>query len=362
MATSRHLVDPAGRGRKRDLAAAHTLPLERSSELKTRYGLLGLAERAVWAAVAAILLIAQAAGADSTNELAGHDEYVYMISFSRDGQLMATAAGDNTAIIWNAAKREPLHVLEHDNAVYAASISPDGKYVATASGDGVVAIWNARNGAKVTQAKHHQDAVYCVAFSPDGQLLASAGGSTDGGDAVCRICRATDLKVINEFAGHKRQVYGVTFSPDGKLLATSSSDKTIRLWKVASGQSTILRGHTSDVYRCDFSPDGKQLASTSQDGSVCVWSVKTGDVSLALEGSKKSPTYTAAFSGDGRWLAAVGDDRRLRVWRTNDLHLVSEEKVASKALYAVAFFPDQRRVAVAGENGTIYIIAIDSGR
>jgi WD40 repeat protein len=90
--------------------------------------------------------------------------------------------------------------------------------------------------------------------------------------------------------------------------------------------------------------------------------VKTGDVSLAFEGSKKNPMYTAAFSGDGRWLAAVGDDRRLRVWRTNDLHLASEEKVSPKALYAAAFFPDQQQVAVAGENGIIYLIAMDSGR
>lgn len=120
-----------------------------------------------------------------------------------------TAAGDNTAIVWDAAKRERMHVLEHDTAVYAASISPDGKQIATASGEGVVAIWNTHDGAKGVHAKRHEDSVYCVAFSPDGQFVASAGGSTDGGDTVCRICRASDLKVISEFSDHKRQVYGV---------------------------------------------------------------------------------------------------------------------------------------------------------
>jgi len=294
--------------------------------------------------------------ANAIEVLDRHQEYVYMVSFSRDGRFLVTAAGDNSAIIWDVQKQTPLHVLPHDAAVYAAVFSPDGKHVASGSGDGSVILWNTADGGQVARQKQHGDAVYCVSFSPDGQRLASAGGSTDGGDTTCRVWRRTDLKRVSELTGHKRQVYGVAFSPDGKSIATGSSDKTIRLWNRTSGEFRTLEGHTSDVYRCVFSPSGDQLASTSQDGTVRVWSIKTGDATLVFDGSKRNPSYATTYSSDGRTLAAVSDDHRLRIWRTADLHLQSQTKISRSALYAVDFSPISGLAAVAGEDGKVYLI------
>src|SRR5438270_7934063 len=61
---------------------------------------------------------------------------------------------------------------------------------------------------------------------------------------------------------HVRDVWSVAFSPNGKTLASGSSDRTIRIWDVASRKQLgqPLRGHTDRVGSVAFSPDGKRLA------------------------------------------------------------------------------------------------------
>lgn len=284
-----------------------------------------------------------------------HAEYIYQIDFSADGSLMATAAGDNTAILWDSLKQKKIHVLEDECAVYGAVLSPDGKTMATGNADGFVTLWDTVTGKQIKKVKHHADSVFTLTFSPKGDLLASGGGSSAGGDAVCRLLSLPDLKVVKELAGHERQIYGLAFSPDGKSLASGSSDKTIRLWDLSTGKATIWQGHTSDVYRGAFSPDGQQFASPSQDGTIRLWSVETGEAVKTFIPKRKDPFYTVAFSSDGKSLAAVGDDRSLRLLDLPDLTERWVKELSDYPLYALAYHPSTQAPAVAGEDGNLYL-------
>lgn len=87
----------------------------------------------------------------------------------------------------------------------------------------------------------------------------------------------------NPVATHS--IPSVCFSPDGKTLVNSSSDFSIRVWDVQSGQClNILQGHTSWIYSVCFSPDGRILATTSQDGTTKLWNIQTGECFQTLKG------------------------------------------------------------------------------
>jgi hypothetical protein len=121
--------------------------------------------------------------------------------------------------------------------------------------------------------------------------------------------------------GHGATVWSVAFSPDGTRLASGSSDDTVRLWDVASGQETArLEGHGADVNSVAFSPDGTRLASGGDDDTVRLWDMASGQQTARLEGHGDG-VGSVAFSPDGTRLASGrrgsifgGGDNAVHLW------------------------------------------------
>lgn len=290
--------------------------------------------------------------------LKGHRSFVHDIAFNND-ELMASAGGDSTVILWNYRTGEQVRTIKGLNGyVYAVAFSPDGSLLATGGWDGEVRLWNVHNGTLHSIVGKHSTHVYDVNFSPDGKKIVSASW-----DNTAKVWDKETGELIITLTGHKRYVSSAVFSPDGSLIATASGDGTVKLWDPNSG--LVLRTLTSNEqthWYCNhvsFSPDGQSIAASTSGGEnpVYVWNIQ-GERLQTLKGHKGFVPSTE-FSRGGTRIASVGEDNSLRLWNTNNgeqLHAAQEPRYfLSNAYNATGDI-----VAAAALDGTITLWQVET--
>jgi WD40 repeat protein len=102
------------------------------------------------------------------------------------------------------------------------------------------------------------------------------------------------------------KITSLAFSPDGKQLATGSSDRSVRIWSVDSGELLQTLNHGNEITDLAYSPDGKQVAVTSRELLAKVYQVSDWQVLHEFRGYQ---TASAAYSPDGTMLAIAYNDR-----------------------------------------------------
>jgi WD40 repeat protein/energy-coupling factor transporter ATP-binding protein EcfA2 len=320
------------------------------------------------------------------NRLLGHQSAVRNVSFSPDGQMLATASYDRTVNLWRQDGTLFKTLSGHTKEVTSVSFSPDAKMIASGSLDGSVRLWNSNgNPIRIIRA-HDNHAVMSVSFSPDGRIASASN------DKTVKLWRLEDGQLLDTLKGHRALVRQVSFSPKGDRIVTVSNDKTVKLWS-QDGKTLIktLDKHFDVVTSADFSSDSQFFVTGSVDKTVNLWSrdgqfIKTyeslgevwsvsvsrdgqtiasgsqnGTVSFwARDGSlldtwaaHESPITKIAFSPDGKTLATAGNDGIIKLWQVNQrLTVLAGHK---ERVNWVTFSPDGKRVASASDDRTVRI-------
>lgn len=241
-------------------------------------------------------------------------------SLSPDGKHLATIDED-TLQFWdlsNVQQGPLLEMTEHGAYLENVTFSPDGQHIATSGYDGTVQMWDLSGQQLAPPLKAHLSEVWCLNFSLDGTRIVTAG--SDSGTSrildprqntgAVRIWNLSGQK-IHEFAV-QGMVKDVSLSPDGQSVATLTTDGIARLWDLSGQQSVGFPGHRGGVRSIAFSPDSRQIASAGADGMVRLWDLsgRQLDDFTAHQGIIRN----IAFGPDSERVATLGDDNMLRLW------------------------------------------------
>jgi WD40 repeat protein len=318
------------------------------------------------------------------NRFIGHDGAVTKISFSPDGQTIASASHDNTVKLWRAKDGKLITTFKdkgHTDRVNGVSFSPDGQMIASASKDKTVKLWKP-DGTFIRNLQHKAE-VNAVSFSPDGQIIASASKdktvklwkrdgtfirdlkhsaevnavsfSRDGIIASASNDKAVKLwkrdgSLIANLTGHEDTVLAVSFSPDGQTIASASNDKTVKIWKLNGSLINTLTGHNDWVNGVSFSPDGQTIASASGDFAVKLWRLD-GSLITTFYGLNNSFS-DVSFSPDGQTIASASHDKTVKLWK-HDESLITTLTGHSNLVNDVSFSPNGQIMASASHDNTV---------
>ncbi|CAD8083708.1 unnamed protein product [Paramecium primaurelia] len=175
------------------------------------------------------------------------------------------------------------------------------------------------------------------------------------------IWKNLQINELHKIEGHNGTVNSVCYSYDGNIIASGSSDKTIHLWDVKSGEVlNKLYGHNDSVKSVSFSSDGLTLASGSEDNSIRIWDINSGQEILTLLGHDRG-VITLSFSSNASLLASGSWDKSIRLWNVNTGESIKILQGHSEGIQSVCFSPDDTILASCSRDKSIFIWSVRSG-
>ena len=165
------------------------------------------------------------------------------------------------------------------------TFSPDGERLASISRDCTAYLWDVNAGQQVTQllltppstSGWYREYDTGIAFSPRGDRI--AGGQW----SEIVLWDAADGNTFMTLPQPEESQRPITlcFSPCGQYLASGAwwqpdlQKVPIRLWKVDTGENiATFWGHTTDVQCFTFSSNGTLLVSGGHDGAIYLWDLE----------------------------------------------------------------------------------------
>lgn len=298
----------------------------------------------------------------------GHTGSITAVAMAPNGLAIASSSRDETVAIWDAVSGKLISSLKtHSKPVFSVSYSQDGQFLATTSADCSVRVFKSTLGSEVSQfflsAPTNEDAspasadVYMTAVCAHPTMPnLFATGSSDCNIYIWDADRENPIAVLER--RHNRPVNCLDWSPDGKWIASCAEEPNVLLWNAETYKfAKIASQHLHPVNAVAFNPVSTLpiLASACDGFDVRLWDYQTSKphVIAALAAASEDPStlkgHDSTVKGlswhpKGIILASASRDRTAKIWDTAKGTCVKTLRGHKDWLNSVCFSPNGQKV------------------
>lgn len=304
-------------------------------------------------------------------------------SFSNSGDKVVTAGVDGSISIWNLSGEqvkvregyqedwEKIRLRESNELLKQVRFSTNWTYFTTLDDEGIVRSWN-RQGEFQTEFKDDDDEIDYLVLNQNGFYLV-----TYGREGTVNLWETSSGKRVTKLEAKRGRDYHAEFSLDGrylavvertseslKLLADNESNSVkykhnqepniIQIWDLKSETKVAqIEDKGENITRLKLSNDGQYIATLGMEGTVKVFNF-SGKQLVKVPSEDK--VKDLKFSLDNQRFIAVGEQGTAYVYDLSEDELNRWTNISSEDLYYVNLNPTGEKIAVADDDGIVYIL------
>jgi WD40 repeat protein len=311
------------------------------------------------------------------------------LSWSADGQRLASCGIDNQVMVWDAHTLQPTHTLMQDGVAFATcpGFSPDGRWLVVGEARFVetsergntafsIVVWDLQTGSRLAMLEGTND-LMVAAWNEAGTLLAYKIYN----EPWIRFWSVPEsgIAIPEPVSLPSFEVGKLYWRMDGTLAAIGVRENGLVHWRSTSPRELAAADLPPyDGYVYAYSPDGSLAASlvdlpiqatvSVSDLGIYIWDTFSGEMRSALQSHDFYGFGGLAFNPDNTWLAAAKHAVNVYAVPVNEVRLwdLASGGVAAilpggpSEISSIAFSPDGRTLAAGEANGEIRLWQLDA--